>query len=158
MRPSTLILLPRCIKLLPEFFTAKTQETPAIFFSHCNLHRDLPEFFYGKKKSGKKFYATGPWCAIVSSSSRLTLKPQDSFGEFDKKFLDLQKVQEIIIKHCQTFLQLFWMSYCNATLPSGKSSLCSLHNLHVWQSVRGDSEHFYFLVISWKWKHFGANC
>ena len=27
---------------------------------HCNLHRDLPEFFYGKKKSGKKFYATGP--------------------------------------------------------------------------------------------------
>ena len=40
---------------------AKTQETPAILFFHCNLHKDLPEFFYGKKKkSGKKFYATGP--------------------------------------------------------------------------------------------------
>ena len=37
------------------------------------------------------------------------LKPQDSFGEFDKFFLDLQKVQEIIRKHHQTFLQLFEM-------------------------------------------------
>ena len=36
------------------------------------------------------------------------LKPQDSFGEFEKKKnLDLQKVQEIIRKHHQTFLQLF---------------------------------------------------
>ena len=35
------------------------------------------------------------------------LKPQDSFGEFDKILLDLQKVQEIIRKHCQTFVQLF---------------------------------------------------
>ena len=32
------------------------------------------------------------------------LKPQDSFGEFYKNFLDLQKVQEIIRKHHQTFL------------------------------------------------------
>ena len=31
-----------------------------------------------------------------------------------------------------------------------------VHNL--WQSVRGDSKHFYVLVISWKLKHFGANC
>ena len=36
-----------------------------------------------------------------------TLKPQDSFGEFDKCFLDLQKMPEIIRKHHQTFLQLF---------------------------------------------------
>ena len=44
----------------------------------------------------------------------LILKPQDSFGEFEeKKILDLQKVQEIIRKHHQTFLQLFWMTYCN---------------------------------------------
>ena len=54
------------------------------------------------------------------------LKPQDSFGEFEKKkILDLQKVQEIIAKHHQTFLQLFWMPYCNAILPSGKLSLCT---------------------------------
>ena len=32
------------------------------------------------------------------------------------------------------------MAYCNAILPNGKLSLCSLHNL--WQSVLGDSEHF----------------
>ena len=54
------------------------------------------------------------------------LKPQDSFDEFDIFFLlDLQKVQEIIRKHHQTFLQLFWMTYCNAILPSGKLSLCT---------------------------------
>ena len=35
------------------------------------------------------------------------LKPQDSFGEFNKVFLNLQQVQEIIRKHNQTFLQLF---------------------------------------------------
>ena len=35
------------------------------------------------------------------------LKLQDSFGEFDKFLLDLQKVQEIIRRHHQTFLQLF---------------------------------------------------
>ena len=41
------------------------------------------------------------------------LKPQDSFGEFNKCFLDLQKVQEVIRKHhIQIFLQLFWMTYC----------------------------------------------
>ena len=53
------------------------------------------------------------------------LKPQDSFGEFDNIFLDLQKVQEIIRKHHQTYLQLVWISYCNAILPSGKLSLCT---------------------------------
>ena len=31
-----------------------------------------------------------------------------------------------------------------------------VHNL--WQSVWGDSKHFYVLAIFWKWKHFGANC
>ena len=35
------------------------------------------------------------------------LKPQDSFGEFNNLFLDLQKVQEIIRKHHQTFLAHF---------------------------------------------------
>ena len=53
------------------------------------------------------------------------LKPQDSFGEFDKFFLDLQKVQEIIRKHHQTFLELFGMTYCSAILPNGKLSLCT---------------------------------
>ena len=80
--------------------------------------------------------------------------PQDSFGEYNKFFLDLQKVQEIIRKHHQTFLQLFWMTYCNAILPSGKLSLCITYGKVFW----GDSEHFYVLVISWKLKHFGANC
>ena len=27
-----------------------------------------------------------------------------------------------------------------------------------WHHHRGDSEHFYVLVIFWKWKHFGVNC
>ena len=53
------------------------------------------------------------------------LKPQDSFGEFNKFFLDLQKVHEIIRKHHQTFLKLFWLTYCNAILPSGIFSLCT---------------------------------
>ena len=35
------------------------------------------------------------------------LKPQDIFGEFNKFFLDIQKVQEILRKYHQTFLQLF---------------------------------------------------
>ena len=51
--------------------------------------------------------------------------PQDSFGEFHTFFPDLQKVQEIIRKHHQTFIQLFWMTYCNAILHSGKLSLCT---------------------------------
>ena len=55
----------------------------------------------------------------------MLLKPQDSFGEFSIFFLDLQKVQEIIRKHHQTFLQLLWMTNCNAILPSGKLLLCT---------------------------------
>ena len=58
-------------------------------------------------------------------SQYMKLKPQDSFGEFDKILLDLQKVQEIIRKHHQTFLQLFGMTFCNAILPNGKLSLCT---------------------------------
>ena len=57
--------------------------------------------------------------------SSYSLKPQDSFGEFDNFVLDLQKVQEIIRKHHQTFLQLFGMTYCNAILLNGKFSLCT---------------------------------
>ena len=55
----------------------------------------------------------------------LSLKPQDSFGKLDNIFLDLQKVQEIIRKHLQTFLQLFGMTYCNAILPNGKLASCT---------------------------------
>ena len=85
---------------------------------------------------------------------KLYLKPQGSFGEFYKKFLDLQKVQEIIRKHhrpsCNCFEWHFVMQYC---------PVANYHYVHnLWQSVRGDSEHFYVFVISWKWKHFGANC
>ena len=59
-------------------------------------------------------------------TGKINLQPQDSFGEFNNFFLDLQKVQEIIRKHHQTFLQLFGMTYCNAILPKfGKLSLCT---------------------------------
>ena len=39
--------------------------------------------------------------------TKLLKATQDSFGEFHKFFLDLQKVQEIVRKHHQTFMQLF---------------------------------------------------
>ena len=59
----------------------------------------------------------------------IKLKPQDRFW-WIKFFLilDLQKVQEIIRKHHQTFMQLFWMTYmvmqyCAVT-RSGILSLC----------------------------------
>ena len=59
---------PRCIKLFAGVFYGKNQETPAKKkIIHCNLHRDLPEFFMANKKSGKKFYATGPRCKAVRS-------------------------------------------------------------------------------------------
>ena len=56
----------------------------------------------------------------------LKLKPQDSFGKFNNFFFDLQQVLEVIRKLHQTFLQLFLMTYCNAVLPGGKLSLCTL--------------------------------
>ena len=46
--------------------------------------------------------------ALLSNFIPEILKPKDSFGEFDNFFLDLQKVQEIIRKHHQTFLQIVW--------------------------------------------------
>ena len=46
---------------------------------------------------------------LSKSPVKIGLKPQDSFGEFNQFFVDLQKVQEIIRKHHQTFLQLFSM-------------------------------------------------
>ena len=48
---------PRCIKLLLEFFGVfygKNSGNSGKFFSHCNLHKDLPEFFYGQKKVWQK--------------------------------------------------------------------------------------------------------
>ena len=43
----------------------------------------------------------------VGAKNIWILKPQDSFGEIDQKKNYLQKVQKIIRKHHQTFLQLF---------------------------------------------------
>ena len=43
----------------------------------------------------------------ITTSCIYILKPPYSFGELNNFFLDLQKVQEIIRKHHQTFLQLF---------------------------------------------------
>ena len=75
-------------------------------------------FIYSLKINNIKHYA---FQQLTTSK----LKPKESFGEFDNIFLDFQKVQEIIIKHNQTVLQLFWMTYCIAILPCGKSSLCT---------------------------------
>ena len=36
---------------------------------------------------------------VKQTDTKLILKPQDSFGEFNNFFLDLQKVQGIIRKH-----------------------------------------------------------
>ena len=50
---------PRCIKVLPAFFTAKFKKIRQKKCFHCNLHRDLPEFFYGKKKVWQKVLCNG---------------------------------------------------------------------------------------------------
>ena len=83
------------------------------------------------------------------------LKPQDSFGEFDLFFFLIfrkcRKSSENTIRpssHC--FEWHIVMQYC---------PMANYHYVHnLWWSVRGDSEHFDFLDISWKWKHFWANC
>ena len=65
-------------------------------------------------------------------------------------FLDLQKVQGIIRKHHQTFLQLFGMTY----IVMQYCLMAKYHYVHnLWQSVRGgggggDSKHYDVLDIS----------
>ena len=83
---------------------------------------------------------------------RYQLKPQVSFGEVDKFFLDLQKMQEFIRKHHHTkcfewhiVMQIAQWQIIIMYITYGKM-------------FGGDSEHFYVLVISWKWKHFEAIC
>ena len=76
-------------------------------------------------RRSKRWRPLGVPVILISSNSKPQLKPQDSFGEFDKFFLDLQKVQVIIRKHHQTFLLLFGMTYCNTILPNEKLSLCT---------------------------------
>ena len=63
----------------------------------------------------KKIYKEIPYNNAQNGSSKQLLplpteylKPQDSFREFHNFFLDLQKVQEIIRKHHQTFMELLW--------------------------------------------------
>ena len=71
------------------------------------------------------------------------LKPQDSFGESNNIFLDLQKVQEIIRKHRQTFPQCFeWhivMQHC---------PVANYHYVHnLWQRLRTFLCFGYFLKM-----------
>ena len=73
-------------------------------------------------------------------------KPQDSFGEFNNFFLDLQKVQEIIRKHHQTFLQLFGMTYCNMQWQI--IIVYITYGKVMGGGGGGDSKHVYVLVIS----------
>ena len=104
LSPISLLIQLFFLLFLASFFSYKI----VCYFSLSNFNPLHPDFW------------------ICTSDSKLNkLKPQDSFGEFDKFFLDLQKVQEIIRKHHQTFLQLFGMTYCNAMLPNGKLSLCT---------------------------------
>ena len=112
--------------------------------AHLNIHKDWSRNVFRKNvkfQNGLNFLISYPIFIIFAPICReiftlsfeimvildwtSPLKPQDSFGEFNNFFLDLQKVQEIIRKHHQTFLQLFWMTYCNAILPRGKVSLCT---------------------------------
>ena len=92
---------------------------------------EVPSVCRMEQSNHRSLYTTcakliqGSWKGAFISRLLNNLKPQDSFGEFDKFFLDLQKVQEIIRKHRQNFLQLFGMMYCNAILPNGKLSLCT---------------------------------
>ena len=51
---------PRCIKLLLEYFTAKTQETPAIFFSIAICIKICQSFSMAKKSLAKSFMQRGP--------------------------------------------------------------------------------------------------
>ena len=52
---------PRCIKLFARVFYGKNQETPAKKNVSIAICIEICQsFFYGKKKSGKKFYALGP--------------------------------------------------------------------------------------------------
>ena len=88
------------------------------------------------------------------------LKPQDSFSEFDNFFplifRKCRKSSENTIRpSCNCFEWHIVMQYC--PVVNYHYVHVGLHNL--WQSVRGDSKHFYVnLDISWKWKHFWANC
>ena len=52
---------------------------------------------------GKRASASVEPCIVITI---VPLKPQDSFGELGIFFLDLQKVQEIIRKHHQTFCKI----------------------------------------------------
>ena len=45
--------------LLPEFFTAKIRKLRQKKKIHCNLHRDLPEFFLWQKKVWQKVLCNG---------------------------------------------------------------------------------------------------
>ena len=85
-------------------------------------------------------------------------KPQDSFGEFKKYF---SWSSESAGNHQKT----------PSDLPANVlNDILYKCNVAQWQIIimyitymygkvfGGDSEHFYVLVIFWKWKHFGANC
>ena len=83
------------------------------------------------------------------------LKPQDSFGEFNNFFSwsseSARHLSENTIRpSCNCLEWHIVMQYC---------PMANYHYVHnLWQIVRGDSENIYVLIISCKWKHFGANC
>ena len=111
--------------------------------NHPNFHFDVMDFCECCSKEVIKFF----WCSVY-------LKPQDSFGEFNKTFSwsteSAGNHQKNTTRHsCNCFDWHMVMQHC---------AVANYHYVHnLWQSVRGDSEHLYVLIISWKWKHFGAN-
>ena len=90
-----------------------------------------------------------------SSMAIRVLKPQD-----------IQEIQEfffLIFRKCRKSSENTIRSSCNCFEWHIVMQYCPVANYHyvhnLWESVRGpDSEHFYVLVIFWKWKHFGVNC
>ena len=111
----------------------------------------IPSAFNHKVSENRKHNIIHSWENI----SIHVLKPQDSFGEFEEKkfliFRNCRKSSENTIRpSCNCLDWHILMQYC---------PMANYHYVHnLWQSVRGDSKHSYVLLISWKWKHFGANC
>ena len=112
-------------------------------------------FAFGKtacEDGNRDQYGTASLHAMFSYVN-ISLKPQDSFGKFDTFFL--------IFRKCRKSSENTIRPTCNCLELHIVMQFCPIANYHyvhnLWQSVRGNSEHFYVLVISWKWKHFGAN-
>ena len=113
------------------------------------FEREIPIGLDARRKKWQRGWKSPP----PPPPMGLGLKPQDSFGEFFLIFKKCKNSSENIIRPS---CKMFWMTYCNANWNCPMANYHYVYNL--WPNVRGDSENVYVLVISWKWKHFKANC